>query len=173
MYFFNYLVVCFALLFSTGCANQQPESCQKILKYAQENMPACGVLKMNHKGFVCVDVDDDYIHDLILFIEQEGFVEPPYFDGDGLYGAHISVMYESEVKKYGIKEVEEVGEIIPFTLKGCQIVHPRGWKQMDKVYVIVVDAPELAKIRKKYGLPESKHPFHITIGVKQKIAQAA
>ena len=63
--------------------------------------------------------------------------------------------------------------MISFIPKKCQVVHPPGWKEVDQVYFIVVDAPWLDQIREKYGLPKSKYAFHITIGVKPKMAKSA
>jgi hypothetical protein len=37
---------------------------------------------------------------------------------------------------------------------------------MSEVYFVVVEAPELDRIRAKYGLPQRLYPFHITIGAK-------
>jgi hypothetical protein len=124
------------------------------------------------KDFVYVDVDDAYIHKLIRFIEKDGFKEPPYFESPRLGGAHISVMYKNETKEYGIKDLQECGEVICFTPKECRIVRTPGWKESDEVYIIVVDAPELNRIREKYGLPKG-YDFHITIGVKPKMAKSA
>jgi hypothetical protein len=57
--------------------------------------------------------------------------------------------------------------------KGCKVVHPPKWKEMDEVYFVEVESPELDRLRKKYGLPKREYEFHITIGVKPKVAQAA
>jgi len=77
------------------------------------------------------------------------------------------------MKKYGVERIQECGETIDFVPKECQVVHPPRWKAIDKVYFVVVEAPELDRIREKYGLLKRKYPFHITIGVKPKMAKAA
>lgn len=160
------------VLFSGNCFAQKPLECPEIIAYAQQHLPQCGTLKMCN-GFVFVDVDDAYIHDLIDFIQDQGFEEPPYFGKAYSQGAHISVFYKDETKKYGIEKIDECGQEICFTLKSCEIVHPLlRLQEMDEVYVIVVDAPELNRIRSKYGVPKG-YDFHITIGVKPKIKQAA
>ena len=82
-------------------------------------------------------------------------------------------MYPEEATKYGVKEIKECGEMISFVPKKCQVVHPPRWKEIDEVYFIVVDAPQLDQIREKYGLPKREYDFHITIGVKPKMAKAA
>ena len=83
-----------------------------------------------------------------------------------LVGAHITVMYSDEIKKYGVERIQECGETIYFIPKECQIVHPPKWQEIDEVYFVVVEAPELDRIREKYRLPKRKYEFHITIGVK-------
>jgi len=160
------------MLFCHSCIAQEAPSCPKVLHYVQDQLPHCGILKKS-ESFVYVDVDDEYIHKLITFIQKDGFEEPPYFVNSDSVGAHITVMYEDEVKKYGIGEIQECGEKIYFTPKECKIVHPPRWQEMDEVYFIVVEAPELDRIRKKYGLTKKEYDFHITIGVKPKMAKSA
>lgn len=155
-----------------SCFAQETTSCSTILEYIQKSLPHCGVLK-NSGGFVYVDLDDEYIHKLVTFIQKDGFEEPPYFGSAELVGAHISVMYAEEVKKYGVEDIQEYGETIYFVPKTCQVVHPPKWHEIDEVYFIVVEAPELDRIRKKYGLPKKEYDFHITIGVKPKMAKSA
>ena len=82
-------------------------------------------------------------------------------------------MYPDEIKKYGIKKVKECGDVISFVPQTCQVVHPPKWKEIDEVYFVVVEAPQLDQIRKKYGLPKREYDFHITIGVKPKMARSA
>lgn len=173
MRFLSYIQVFLIALFATSFAEEIPApACPAILRYVEKNLPHQGTLKISD-GFVYVDLDDEYIHKLISFIQQDGFQEPPYFGSPGLVGAHITVMYPEETEKYGIQEMKECGEVIFFTPQKCQVVHPPRWKEIDEVYFIVVDAPQLDEIREKYGLPKRGYAFHITIGVKPKMAQAA
>ncbi|HSX26391.1 MAG TPA: hypothetical protein VLE89_05225 [Chlamydiales bacterium] len=136
-----------------------------VLDYSKIQLPHTGVLKTNGQ-FVYVDLDDDYIHKLVPLIEEEGFEEPPYFGSPGLVGAHISVIYDEEMELYSLPPIQELGETIHFQVKECKIVSPPKMKGVDKVYFIVVEAPELNRIREKYGLPKREHQFHITVGVK-------
>lgn len=140
-------------------------SCETILEYSQTHLPLTGELK-TLDGFVYVDLDDNYIHTLVDFIRDQGFQEPPYF-GEKLIGAHITVFYPSELKN---QISEECGVAVSFTLRECQIVHPPCWQDVEEVYLIVVDAPLLDHIREKYGLPKRQYDFHITIGIKTKVA---
>jgi len=138
-------------------------NCAPIIDYIHENLPNYGVLKQSD-GFVYVDLDDEYVHSLISFIEEEGFQEPPYFGDSTLVGAHITVIYPHEMT--GANQIKECGEVIEFTPQQCQVVHPPRWKKVDEVYFITVDCPQLDKIRERYHLPKREYPFHITIGIK-------
>ncbi len=157
--------------FSLICSSIHPTSFPPIsqLEHPQipdsaiAQLPSFGTLCEDENGFVYIDLDDRYIHELIHFIETVGFEEPPYFGEPGLVGAHISVIYANEPRK---GEIEECGKVISFTPLQCKIVHPLNWDGIEKVFLIEVDAPELDLIREKYGLPKNQFGFHITIGVK-------
>ena len=166
MLLFRYLCVALICVFS-GCIAEEAPATPKVLHYVQDHLPKSGVLKLS-EGFLYVDVDDAYIHKLISFIEEQGYEEPPYFGGPEMAGAHISVVYAEESKEYGLGEIEECGMTIAFTPKECQVVHPSKWKKVEAVYLIVVEAPELDRIRVKYGLPKREYDFHITVGIKPK-----
>lgn len=128
--------------------------------------PCWGVLRENADGFVYVDIDDNYIHELIHFIEGEGYQEPPYFGQPELVGAHISVMYSNEER---MGPIAEEGQIIHFTPLECRVIQPPNWEAIEDVFLIEVYAPELDLIRAKYGLPEFAFGYHITVGVKPKL----
>lgn len=166
----KYLVL--LIIIFSSCVAQEAPSCPSILNYIEKNLPHSGILK-NAEGFVYVDVDDAYIHKLIAFIENDGFEEPPYFGNSHLVGAHITVIYPEEMKKYNVPRIQESGDIIYFVPKECKVAHPPKWRKIEEVYFIVVEAPELDRIRAEYGLPKHQYEFHITIGVKPKTAKAA
>ena len=158
------------MLICYHCPAQETPSCQRVLNCIQNNLPHYGILKKTEE-FVYLDLNDEYIHTLIALIQEDGFVEPPYFGKVDLVGAHISIMDSQEVRNYGIKEIQQCGELIYFTPKECKIVHPPRWQEIDEVYIIVVEAPELDRIRNQYGLPMRTYDYHITIGVKPKTVQ--
>jgi len=164
MQYIKYIFFALISISNLCIAWEAPEN-SKVLEYVDSNLPHYGVLK-NSGGFIYVDVDDEYIHHLVSFIQDAGFEEPPYFGREGLVGAHISVIYHDEMTKFMIDEIQECGQVISFTPKSCDVVHPPKWSEIDEVYFIVVDAPQLDQIREKYGLPKREHEFHITIGVK-------
>jgi hypothetical protein len=85
-------------------------------------------------------------------------------------GAHITVIKRREVVDNGIS-FEDVGKKISYKMKGVQKVdNPDGWDEMEAVWFIPVEAPELENIRKKYRLSPRilDHDFHITLGVKRR-----
>lgn len=147
--------------------------CKEIMAYVLENLPQSGTLYQDEKGFVYLDLDDNYILKLNSFIETQGFKIPPYF-GDDMHGAHITVITAQESEKYDlIGDIVEIGQKYHFLCTGCKEVHPPKWPDVDAVYVITIKAPTLAKLRKQYGLKPPQFDFHITIGVKYKEAKAA
>lgn len=173
MRFLKYIHIFLVLFFATSVANEIPApACTVILNYIQKNLPHCGKLTKSN-GFVYVDLDDEYVHKLITFIQQDGFQEPPYFGDASSVGAHITVIYPEEITKYGVMDIKECGEVISFVPKECQLVHPPRWKEIDEVYFIVVESPQLDRIREKHRLPKREYDFHITIGVKPKVAKSA
>lgn len=160
----RYLLV-FFLLFHTLSAR---EASSPILSYIEESLPLTGVLKKSG-NFVFLDIPDDYIHEILPLIDEGGFEAPPYFTHSHAVGAHITVMYRDEVDQAGVQEIAECGESVHFTLGSCEIVQPIKWKEMKELFLIVVESPELDRIREKYGLPEKEFAYHITVGAKPKI----
>ncbi|HEY2810429.1 MAG TPA: hypothetical protein VGJ00_03460 [Rhabdochlamydiaceae bacterium] len=160
------------LSISLCCHAQEAPAGKEVLRYAEIHLPHWGILK-ERNGFVFVAIDAGYIYKLIHFISDEGFEEPPYFGLPDSAGAHITVIYPNEVEKYHLGKIKECGKRIYFTLQECQVVHPLKLAEVEELYLITVDVPELEKIRKKYGLPPAEYPFHITIGFKYKAGKAA
>ena len=78
----------------------QDSSCNQILNCIIKTLPTSGVLKKNSEGFIYVDLNDDYIHKMIPFIQNEGFEKPPYFGKPPLVGAHITVIRAEEMKRF-------------------------------------------------------------------------
>lgn len=128
-------------------------------------------LMKKDNGFHYLDIPNNFVHSLFDLIDEENISKPPYFSGkkgrDA--GAHISVISDEEGKDL---EVKEVGEYFNFSIGDFYSVKPEGWKEMERVYFLEVDCPEIKKLRKKYKLPETYldrgHEFHITIACKEK-----
>ncbi len=168
MKWLRYGVIVAILVCQSAIARESP-SCPKVMEYVQNRLSHFGTLKHSGK-LVYLDVDDDYIDQLVSLIRAEGFDEPPRFGNEDSVGTHIIVIYPEEIERYGIGDIPEVGQIIYFIPKECIIANPLRWESIDEVYIIVIEAPELDWIRTKYKLPKREQDFHITIGVKPKIA---
>ena len=134
------------------------------------SVPLKGKLMQTEKGFVYLKVSNDVIHGMFRLIDDDSVEEPPYFgDKPSQIGAHISVIADDEIEENKIEEIVELGKEFNFKLGKMYQTKPEGWDELDKVFFIAVDSPELVKLRKKYGLQKSYkgkgHEFHITVGV--------
>lgn len=139
-----------------------------ILAYANENLPLSGKLTMDDRGFIYLDIPDEYIYDLLPYLETPGSTNPPYFDNLYKAGAHISVVLASE--NPSTIQPKEIEEEIPFTLTGCYFVEPENWFEMETIWFITIEAPKLSEIRTGLNLsPKIQgHEFHITFAVKKR-----
>jgi hypothetical protein len=93
---------------------------------------------------------------------------PPYFDGLFKAGAHISVIVPEENKmKFNL---EDLGREIEFFVTGCYSISPKNWIDIEKVWFLTIEAPELIEIRQKNGLPDFlfNQQYHITISVRKR-----
>ena len=169
MYFFRYLLLVMIVI-CHSCIALEPTSCRRILTYIENSLSEQGVLKRSG-NFVYVALDEDYIHKLVTLIQDDGFEAPPYFGQLYDSGAHISVIYPEEWVDKESSIISEIGETVYFQAKGCQIWETPNWEGVESVWVVLVDAPVLTQLRDKYGFPPGSH-YHITIGVKPKIAKA-
>jgi hypothetical protein len=129
-----------------------------------------GVLKQTKEGFVYIKLSNDVIHGLFTLIDEEGIEEPPYF-GKGEIGAHISVISDEEAEEKEIEKIDELGEEFSFKMLGMKSVKPKGWKEMARVWFVEFEAPEIEKMRQKYGLPKSykgtKNKWHVSVAIKK------
>lgn len=135
----------------------------EVISYAENHLPKEGILVQQSDGYAYVKVDDRYIHELFVRLNADAdFQKPPYFRRPDAPGAHISVIYKDEKVK-----LQEVGQRISFSLNDIIIVRPT---KTTSYIVLQVDAPELEKLRQKYGLkPKLKdHEFHISIAKREK-----
>ncbi len=140
----------------------------EILEYVSEALPLYGKLKVDDKGFVYLDLVNEYIYELLPFLETPGATTPPYFEANYNAGAHVSVILASEEHTPLNPDLFE--EEIPFELTGCYFVEPENWLEMETVWFLTIDAPRLSEIRTTLGLSPKilDHEFHITIAVKKR-----
>ncbi len=129
---------------------------------AARHLAAKGRLAISDNKLVFLDIDDDYIHQLFPTLKQPSLLKPNYF-GEKSIGAHITVIYPEEQV---IINKDELNQEHFFSIK--ELVTAEIGKKL--YYVLLVEAPTLLKIRKKYNLPELLSfrgysiGFHITIG---------
>jgi hypothetical protein len=87
-----------------------------------------------------------------------------------LLNAHISVMTADEVSKIGANKINERGHNFHYALGPVKELAPKNIDGISRVWAIQVASPELAALRKSYGLsalPNGDHQFHITVAVRR------
>lgn len=161
--------LCLLFLFTVGYAEDKPKAHEKIIDVVFEQFDSVGILRQDGSGMVYVEIPDDYIYKLHPFIEEEGFELPTSLYGAHALGAHISVIYKGEAQNYHIGWIPERNSKIFFKVAGCKIV-PLNQEGYESACVLTILAPNLNKLRNRYGLPAMKYDFHITIGMKPRKA---
>jgi DNA-directed RNA polymerase beta subunit len=113
-------------------------------------------------------------------LRSEGIDCKPHYDNP-----HISFIRKEEVeelkKKFGTKWRSAVKEGQPIRFALERIVHliPKGWDDVDRVWFLEVDSPDLRKIRISLGLTElpmkdGQHlRFHVTFAIRKSITKVA
>jgi hypothetical protein len=137
----------------------------QILTYAQESLPHQGPLRRTSEGFVYVKVPDDYILETLILLDHEKADAPAYF-GNGLVGAHITVIDADESKGKRLK-LPPMGTVIHFKVVNFAYVDVTNDLGTKRIYFYTVDAPELAQIRIDNGLSPKVRgfDFHITTAI--------
>lgn len=135
----------------------------KQCKSEPEEVALEGVLRQSKDGFVYLDINYNVPEAFRSMIPVDDLKDPASAS-DKYVGAHISVMHSDEIGK---KKIEELGDKFEFFVKGVETVKPDGWEEVNRVYFITVDSPDLEKLREKYDLPAKykDHNFHITVAV--------
>lgn len=102
-------------------------------------------------------------------LPRAGALNVPNVDGEVL-NAHISVMTADEVAKIGADKINERGRMFGYTLGQLKEITPRNIAGVSKLWVLQVAAPDLADLRKSYGLAAqlNEQPFHITVALRRK-----
>jgi len=129
-----------------------------------------GELRQTRDGFVYVDVPNSIFAGFMPFLGNEAEKPPKNERHYDDIGAHITVIKTKEISERGIR-FEDVGKKISYKITGVeQVDNPDGWEEMQSVWFLKVEAPQLEKLRQKYGLsPRIKdHDFHITLAVKRR-----
>ena len=159
------MMMLFTGLFLLSKADQidNAESVEDDLNVAFKSLSKSGRVKKENTGFTFLDVEDNFIWKGVEVIKKFGFREPPYF-GEGLVGAHISLMDAKEGKEIDAEDILDM-EVI-FDITSYAIVKPYGGEK--EYFVAKVKAKKLEKIREDKGLEKIRHSFHITLGIRNK-----
>lgn len=161
--------LCRALL---GCAHLHQAIPQiELWQWSRTHGDFYAELKQDERGFVYLDIPDEYVYSLEKLYHKHGMELPPYFGKDKA-GAHVSVIAANDGK--GLK-VAEVGKKYKFRVVNVDSVKPDGWAGVDKVHFLTLDCPALESLRSKYGFTpkmNGHHDFHLTFGL-EKAASAA
>jgi|GEM_PF-472812 len=165
-------IVFLSMTVASYAAVAAPLNNQAILDYAHKHLPTCGTMNKTREGLVYLKVSDRYIEDLFPMLQSSlstddasELCQPPYIGDSGKVGAHISVIFPSELPKK-ITSFPEKGRKECFTVSGVSYVDPeQGLFQ--RVYYLRVISADLKQIRQNYSLSPQyqNHDFHITIGV--------
>lgn len=133
-----------------------------------------GILK-EADGYYYIQIDKNLIKGLFNLLDEDNVELPPYFKENcdnkisNCIGGHISCISDEE-KVTG--KINELGKYFNFTLGDIKSVNPKEWEDMERVWFIEVDIPDMQILRKKYGLPDtykdSGHSFHITFACRRK-----
>lgn len=135
----------------------------KLIEVARR-LPSKGSTHTTENKLFCLDIDDEYIHQLFPLLEGRQIKKPEYF-GEKSVGAHITIIYPEERKNVHVNDLQKEHR---FFVK--DIVTAEIGKKL--YYVLLIESPSLMKLRNKYGLPDLlcfkgySIGFHITIGVK-------
>lgn len=162
----KWVETCLRMLF-VGFQTQQMLPQIKFLSWKWEKQPTFeGTLRQDGRGFVYLDVPDEYVQQLQQLYQDLGMELPPYF-GEGRAGAHITVMTKEEGRGISLKEL---GQKISFNVAGIDTVEPEGWNGVNRVWYVLSASAELEAIRASYGFTPKvaeHHDFHITFGIKK------
>jgi hypothetical protein len=145
----------------------------------QEKLAAVGLagrLYVAKSGWLLLSVPNALVRGIYAALTATGAELPragalnvPHVDGEVL-NAHISVMTADEVAKIGADKINERGRMFGYTLGQLKELTPRNVEGVSKLWVLQVTAPDLAALRKSYGLAGqlNEQPFHITVALRRK-----
>lgn len=129
-----------------------------------------GDLYLSHSGWVLLSVPNQVIKSLYDILHVEG-ADLPYHS-DGTLTGHISVIRDDEMDQVDNLELYRfLGQSYTYTLGPVRTVNPDGWDEMDQVWFVECDSPELEAVRQELGLTarpkNNEFHFHITIAVRR------
>ena len=136
-----------------------------------------GRLYISKSGWLLLSVPNALVRGVFDAMTATGAELPTMsaFKGESadkeLLNAHISVMTADEVRQIGADKINERGHHFHYALGAVREFSPEKAETLSRVWAIQVASPELAALRKSYGLsalPNGDHQFHITVAVRRK-----
>jgi hypothetical protein len=128
-----------------------------------------GQLRQNKQGFIYLDVNNQFINAMLPHLRTEGLTRPPYFN---LFiapeGAHVPIISKREADFHYLDEIKELGQSFSFVIEGLYSSKPDTWPEVEEVWFLKVQSPELEALRQRYFLTTlpNGHDFHIAVAVK-------
>jgi hypothetical protein len=169
MWFRKFFIAALVAVFSVSSAfalvDYQIENQYPVLEKALQ-LEHKGILKQKDNGYLYIEVSRDYIAQILPLIEAPGKLVPPkHCTSKKGIGPHISVMYENEQIENEIWQIDELGQEFSFSILELRTVRLNKDGKMKKLWLMAVYAPELERLRERYGLSSKLkgHDFHITI----------
>lgn len=135
----------------------------KLIQRAKQ-LPTHGRLATSTNRLTYLKVNDAFIHDLFPLLPEDEVKMPNYFGPNGV-GAHITTMYPEELPAVQATDLNREHSFVVLGLAVAKIL-------ASDYYVLLVNAPSLLTLRRKYDLDDQlcfkgyEIGFHITIGKK-------
>ncbi|MCH9621404.1 MAG: hypothetical protein S4CHLAM20_08240 [Chlamydiia bacterium] len=138
-----------------------------IISYIHSVLPIAGTLKQDARGFIYLDIANEYITSIIPFFNDASIDMPPYFQGKFIHGAHISIATPDEEKK--LYSPLPIGEVFSFSITGCFRATPLFDIKNKFAWYLTVASEELEEIRKSMGLSAlpNDETYFITVAYKK------
>jgi ADP-ribose pyrophosphatase YjhB (NUDIX family) len=139
-------------------------------KQASTNYPLAGRLYVSKNGWLMLSVPNALVRGVYDALVAPG-AELPTHERSEVLNAHITVMTGDEVSKIGADKINERGHNFHYTLGALKEIPLNKPGNLSKVWAIQISSPQLAEIRKSYGLsplPNKDEPFHITVACRRK-----
>ncbi len=125
-----------------------------------------GELYGSSKGALLLSVPNSLVRGAFSALDENGLVLP----NQGKFNAHIIVMTPEEVSKIGgLTKVTERGKHFHYNLGPLHEGPVTNSFDLSKVWFLSVTSPELAQLRKTYGLDSGpgKHGFNIVVALRK------
>ena len=125
-----------------------------------------GELYGSSKGALLLSVPNALVRGAFSAIDENGLVLP----NQGKFNAHIVVMTPEEVSKTGgLSKITERGKHFHYNLGPLHEGPVTNSFDFSKVWFLSVNSPELAQLRKTYGLDSGpgKHGFNIVVALRK------